>query len=57
MSKHTPGPLSVNYLDGQFVVQDLDKTILAKIPNYGNPEEGVNARLFAAAPDMVECLE
>jgi len=56
VSDHTPGPWELSYLtvktDDGFYVADCDKSLL--IP----PAQMLaNARLIAAAPDLLEALE
>lgn len=59
MSKHTPGPWTVD--DNYLCAKVKDETIyLAKIHSWSKdaPEEGkANARLIAAAPELLESLE
>lgn len=56
MSKHTPGPWSISrYLDGRAVIiidhEDFD------VARVAYPNRDANARLIAAAPQLVEALD
>jgi hypothetical protein len=55
-TKHTPGPWSVAIGDGCFVVETNDAFIRFVI--HGSNQEGdeANARLIAAAPDLLDAL-
>ena len=55
-TQHTPGPWSVAVGDGCFVVETNDAFIRFVI--HGSNQEGdeANARLIAAAPDLLEAL-
>ena len=59
MSEHTPGPWSVAVDRWWAVVSIGDyKTVASAAgPARGFKEEAANARLIAAAPDMLEALE
>ena len=54
MSKHTPGPWMKDD-DGDRVV-DLAYFIVAEVDGVDEAEVEANARLIAAAPDMLEAL-
>lgn len=55
--KHTPGPLVVKGA----TIQDINGRIVAVCPDYPGDnmakEQPYNARLIAAAPEMLEALE
>jgi len=56
-TKHTPGPWGVWSIGGSQVITDNAMgRHLAKIIN-GAPEHEANARLIAAAPELLEALE
>ena len=66
MSKHTPGPW-INCqavgqrLSSRRIISDSNKisTVVADVPDYGETsasERHANARLIAAAPDLLEAL-
>jgi hypothetical protein len=57
MTTHTPGPWHVGYyLDGWAVFPDSDPGhAVTRMQN--RPGDEANARLIAAAPDMLEALE
>lgn len=66
MSKHTPGPW-INCqavgqrLSSRRIISDSNKisTVVADVPDYGKTsasERHANARLIAAAPDLLEAL-
>lgn len=56
MSKHSPGPWVVNGVDdlGAYVYIDSDCHVVVRCPDPG--VEDANARLIAAAPDLLEAL-
>lgn len=56
-SKHTPAPWSTTKIGAQ--VRDASKRIIAFIAHYGMSaeERGANARLIAAAPDLLAACE
>jgi hypothetical protein len=59
MSKHTPGPWVVNGFGGDFIVLarlPRGVAISAKNPP-GRGDEIADARLIAAAPDLLEALK
>lgn len=58
MSKHTPGPWHIKYyLDCQHIVSNegLGRSVASNDRN--DDEDDANAKLIAAAPDMLEALE
>ena len=59
--KHTPGPWSLGIQPKAIVVwgdATMPRTVVARIPNVGYPERAHHdARLIAAAPDMLEALQ
>ena len=65
MAEHTPAPWKVAHRKGSIVVRGPATECIAVIPTpawdgYGisNPEEAnANARLIAAAPDLLEALK
>ena len=62
MSKHSPGPWSVEYSEATKVKATDDSTLafLGHLNRRGrrSPEQvGANARLIAAAPDLLAALE
>jgi hypothetical protein len=61
MSKHTPGPWKVSHeANGQWTIfaENYDVTSIPDDPDYGRPsEDPANARLIAAAPEMLEALK
>ena len=67
MSKYTPGPwyadappiLTIGGKDfcQDWYVHNKAKVICSFPVNFSTPETGANARLIAAAPDMLETLE
>jgi hypothetical protein len=64
MSKHTPGPWQVNHWDHLQVCDSSDErgcAPIAHIVKTGEPkpraEDIANARLIAAAPDLLEALK
>lgn len=61
MIKHTPGPFKVAHCDGNFEIRTMDDKCLADAWSYGingnSQEMEANAKLFAAAPDLLEALE
>ncbi len=61
MSKHTPGPWRVGLADDTVVTtQDGDEIVLVQ-GDYGDPTAWpvmeANARLIAAAPELLEALQ
>jgi len=61
MSEHNPGPWEWHYYgaedEPQFLVEDAScNSIVAEIPTNAGFQEG-NARLVAAAPQLLEALE
>ena len=60
MTKHTPGPWRTRYIKTLNPAIAAAESIVATVNsvNPQNPEERIaNARLIAAAPDMLEALE
>lgn len=63
MSKHTKGPWERSEKYGVALIRDhKDKLLVCTVRtypscNYLEPEMHANARLIAAAPDMLECLK
>jgi hypothetical protein len=65
MSKHTEGPWKCFKEHGQFFVEAVDVALIASInarhergsPIYDGQETEANARLIAAAPDLLEALK
>ena len=63
ITKHTPGPWSIDPNDPAGITADCDGLVVAEIP-YGDEEYGMrhhevneaNARLIAAAPDLLNAL-
>jgi hypothetical protein len=63
-SKHTPGPWTVHYLAGggqRNICDDANNTVIASLHTKWlgdhHDVQGANARLIAAAPEMLEVLE
>lgn len=64
-SKHTPGPWKTKISGGErdvFSVKDIHGHVLARVSGYAisaiTPEQRrANARLIAAAPDLLEALK
>lgn len=57
-AKHTPGPWAVDVMPGEVVVYEavtLKNIDICKMG--GNNNDGANARLIAAAPDMLAALQ
>ena len=61
MNKHTPGPWTLEPSPkGGFNVLDPDKNvpgICRTYARFGEPEDTANARLIAAAPDLLKALK
>jgi hypothetical protein len=66
MSEHTPGPWTISPACGDFVVPQLDgfpsgvaavAVALRGAPNRSEEEVGANARLIAAAPELLDALK
>lgn len=56
--KHTPGPWVYRFRVGGTWVETLDETVLAQVhPTYGVGDVDANARLIAAAPEMLAQLK
>lgn len=60
--QHTPGPWRVTYDGTAYFVQEHLKTEVLSVDEHGNPckwskEREGNARLIAAAPDLLEALK
>ena len=58
-TKHTPGPWKKDGLD--FFGSNGDKVVVSDGPSFGSasnfPRAAANARLIAAAPDLLEALQ
>jgi hypothetical protein len=64
MSKHTPGPWSVDAEDVDLFAQEThriwinaDGMHICYVDGPRNPERNANARLIAAAPDLLEAFD
>lgn len=62
MSKHTPGPWSIQRQNpspttGEWMVAGKSPGYLAEVRDCGSGPVEANARLIAAAPDLLEALE
>ena len=59
MSKHTPGPWTIRKTLRRIVVFSESRRWrdIAGLQHYNSPERESNARLIAAAPDMLAALE
>ncbi len=60
--QHTPGPWRVTYDGTAYFVQEHLKIEVLSVDEHGNPckwskEREGNARLIAAAPELLEALE
>jgi len=55
MSKHTPGPWEHN--DYQIIETKTEKVIANCTYGSGNPNNANDARLIAAAPELLEALQ
>ena len=56
--KHTPGPWRVETERAYIQITPTDNVAICELWRRGNPElEMANARLIAAAPDLLEALE
>ena len=55
-AQHTPGPWSVAIGDGCFVVETNDASIRFVIHGSNQEGDAANARLIAAAPDLLDAL-
>lgn len=53
-TKHTPGPWNV---DGIFICDDAGDRIVAEVPKMYDENDLANARLIAAAPELLEALQ
>lgn len=51
--KHTPGP----WITGGFYIRGPQKELLARMRGAPSPEREANARLIAAAPDLLAALK
>jgi hypothetical protein len=57
MNKHTPGPWKhEEWCDDEFAVFDKDGISICNIHDNNRGDSESNARLIAAAPDMLEAL-
>jgi hypothetical protein len=57
-TKHTPGPWSILDERRGFIVTACDDCYdVATVRNIGNRDNAANARLIAAAPDMLAALQ
>ena len=58
-SKHTPGPFGIIHVNGSYVIDaNYGKTDIATIVNrVSQSETEANARLIAAAPDLLSALQ
>ena len=56
-AKHTPGPWSVAEGDGCFIVETNDSVVRFEVAGLDMEGDRYNARLIAAAPDLLEALE
>lgn len=57
-TKHTPGPWSANKMHARGGIEFyIDDVATIDGPNYDFPEMEANARLIAAAPEMLELLK
>ena len=61
MSKHTPGPWRIERQNpspttGEWMVSGAKPGYLAEVRDCGSGDEQANARLIAAAPDLLEAL-
>jgi hypothetical protein len=57
-SKHTPGPWGISASTGQFLISQRDTgKIIANTRPRSNEQDFNNARLIAAAPELLEALE
>ena len=58
MSKHTPGPWKVEAERAYIQIVPADNVAICELRRKGNTElEMANAKLIAAAPDMLAALE
>ena len=58
MSKHTPGPWAVERdAEGRLHVVEGDFLDVAEVGYLSGPDPEANARLIAAAPELLEALE
>ena len=59
MSGHTPGPWTMGVMeeDGPWCVGNSECVALAKMTGAPGPHHEANARLIAAAPELLEALE
>ena len=64
MRKHTPGPWAVeDSIDGPIVYSEKTEVIISDCKNFAVPSGSIheqcsaNARLIAAAPDLLDALE
>jgi hypothetical protein len=57
MNRHTPGPWAVTADGINIKTKDTDIMICENGGETGATEDKANARLIAAAPDMLEALE
>ncbi len=58
MSKHTPGPWKPTYESDPYrLVDHTDGREIAAVSGVDNENRDANARLIAAAPDLLEALK
>lgn len=55
MSKHTPGPWKATFKAGTYLIQSPEWRTIA-LAGYTDSEDDANARLIAAAPDLLEAI-
>ena len=60
-TKHTPGPWITERCDNGMEILDMEQESVAGACNFGNPynagETEANARLIAAAPDLLAAMK
>lgn len=60
-TKHTPGPWTAERCDTGMEILDMNQESVAVACHYGDPyssiREEANAKLIAAAPELLEALE
>jgi hypothetical protein len=55
--KHTPGPWNVSFCDDDEVRSDDGRLLCVTVPLGFDVEEKANARLIAAAPELLAALQ